>query len=305
MIKLEMIDHHAPVGERERFLVDIRSRRHERYLLLETCDRVELYTDDHAATFDFKELCAIAEHLFRVAAGLESPMRGEHQIFHQVKQAYRVAVSRGELSMPLHLLFQNAHRVSKRVRSVTGIGRGAVSHAHGAFSIITGSFDSLSDKRIAVIGVSGISRTLLRFMKRRGAAFVFLGNRTYQKARSLADEFGWGAFPLDSKKDVLSETDILVSATSAPHLVVHADDLPAGKKMLIIDCAVPRDVDPALGDREGITLMNVDDIERHCAASIRHRHDEAIAAGRIIREEAEAVAAEIVARIDRQTESAV
>lgn len=295
MLELRRIDHSAGIAEREAFLEALRRALPERHVLLSTCDRVELYADMPGCN-DAVTLHKGAGHLFRVAAGLESPLLGETQILHQVKESYHIAAEQGAASPLLHRLFQSAMRAGKRVRAETDICRGAVSHAQGALEIIHERYPDLNQRRIALIGVNNLNRTILSYLRRRSSAMVFLGNRTHARARALADEFGCYAFMLDSLRQVLAQTDILITATAAPHFIVHPEQIAPGRELCVIDLAVPRDVDPRIGLLPGVTLFNVSDIESYCARQRAVRMESMTEAARIVDDEVNRFVADALRR---------
>ena len=282
MIYLDGIDARRSIDARERFLENLRGNLKGCHVLLHTCDRVELYSDDCMLS---PAPSTIARHLFRVASGLESPLLGEAQILHQVRGAYSEACIRKTLSPSIHLLFQAALHTGKKVRSQTAITRGAMSHGQAAVEIIVREKGDLTESVIAVIGVNRLNRNVLRYLARQGARTVFIGNRSLSRAEELAGEFGCEAFPLDCLRDVLTRTDILISATSAPHLVVRTEHYPEGKPMLILDLAVPRDVDEKIGRMDGVTLYNIGDIEKKIDGNRERRQGEIAKAEAIIEEE--------------------
>lgn len=286
MIHLEKRNSSHSIGEREEFLRKVSGGLNGHHVLLNTCDRVEIYIDDLTARYSADELYETVYHLYRVAAGLESPIPGENQILHQVKKAYLGAVAAGRATKNLHMLFQSALHAGKLARSATGIGHGAMSHGQAAVEILSQRFTSLHDKSITLIGVNNLNKNILRYLKKTSAAMIFLGNRTFEKAVSLAEEFSCEAFPLSERKDVLMQTDILISATSAPHIIINADDIPENKELFVIDLAVPRDIDPRIALYPAVTLMNVADVENTIRSNIQYRADQCAAADGIIRIEA-------------------
>jgi glutamyl-tRNA reductase len=293
MIRLNGIDARKSIGARERFYERIRAGLRGNYVLLNTCDRVELYSDDCLPS---PAPADTARHLFRVASGLESPLLGETQILHQVREAYARACGLHDVSPSLHLLFQSALHTGKKVRAHTAISHGAMSHGQAAAEIILRDKPRLENLTVTVIGVNRLNRSVIRFLIRRGANAILLGNRTLDKAKEMAGEFGCEAFPLDHLAEVLSRTDILISATSAPHLIVRKDQFPTWRKMMIVDLAAPRDVDESIGLLHGVTLYNIGDIERRVAGNRELRQREIEHAEGIIETELE----KFILRFDKQ-----
>ena len=248
-------------------------------VLLQTCNRVELYYGDGDVPDD------VARHLFRVTAGLESALIGERAVQGQVKESYQQAQLQYRLTAEMHKLFSCALEVGKRVRTETEISQGAVSHSLAAIEILQQEQVDLSQSRITIIGVNKLTSDILKFLKNKGARMVFLANRSQMKAHQLADPLGISVFELHDKQRFLADTDILISATSAPHAVIDATDIPFGKKLLAIDLAFPRDIDPSIGRLPNVRLYNLSDVERRVRENISVRKSEVVRAEAIIEEE--------------------
>ena len=248
-------------------------------VLLQTCNRVELYYGDGDVPDD------VARHLFRVTAGLESALIGERAVQGQVKDSYQQAQLQYRLTAEMHKLFSCALEVGKRVRTETEISQGAVSHSLAAIEILQQEQVDLSQSRITIIGVNKLTSDILKFLKNKGARMVFLANRSQMKAHQLADPLGISVFELHDKQRFLADTDILISATSAPHAVIDATDIPFGKKLLAIDLAFPRDIDPSVGRLPNVGLYNLSDVERRVRENISVRKSEVVRAEAIIEEE--------------------
>lgn len=248
-------------------------------VLLQTCNRVELYYGDGDVPDD------VARHLFRVTAGLESALIGERAVQGQVKDSYQQAQLQYRLTAEMHKLFSCALEVGKRVRTETEISQGAVSHSLAAIEILQQEQVDLSQSRITIVGVNKLTSDILKFLKNKGARMVFLANRSQMKAHQLADPLGISVFELHDKQRFLADTDILISATSAPHAVIDATDIPFGKKLLAIDLAFPRDIDPSIGRLPNVRLYNLSDVERRVRENISVRKSEVVRAEAIIEEE--------------------
>ena len=248
-------------------------------VLLQTCNRVELYYGEGDVPDD------VARHLFRVTAGLESALIGERAVQGQVKESYQQAQLQYRLTAEMHKLFSCALEVGKRVRTETEISQGAVSHSLAAIEILQQEQVDLSQSRITIIGVNKLTSDILKFLKNKGARMVFLANRSQMKAHQLADPLGISVFELHDKQRFLADTDILISATSAPHAVIDATDIPFGKKLLAIDLAFPRDIDPSIGRLPNVRLYNLSDVERRVRENISVRKGEVVRAEAIIEEE--------------------
>ena len=144
---------------------------------------------------------------------------------------------------------------------------------------------NLRNARITIIGVNKLTSDILKFLKNKGAQLVFLANRSQIKAHQLADPLGISVYELRDKKRFLAETDTLISATSAPHALIHAEDIPAEKTLLAIDLAFPRDIDALVGTLPNVKLYNIRDVEQHVRRNISVRQSEVVRAEAIIEEE--------------------
>lgn len=254
------------------------------YIFLKTCNRSELYYGSGDVPDE------VARHLFRVVSGLESAIIGERAVQGQVKEAYYTAKQQRWLPAELHKLFQSALQVGKRVRNETEISHGAVSHSLAAIEIIEDELRSnkgleLKDAHITIIGVNKLTADILKFLQNKGAKMVFLANRSQIKAHHLADPLGIQVYTLDEKQAFLAHTDILISATSAPHLIIHKEDIAPDKRLLAIDLAFPRDIDSRLNELPGVHLYNIRDVEQKVRQNIEVRQTEVEKAEGIIEEE--------------------
>ena len=281
MIQYKSINHqNTSLTDREDYYKQLDCDAVGPSVLLQTCNRVELYYGDG----DVPD--AVARHLFRVVCGLESAIVGERAIQGQVKEAYMTAKDSGQkLSAGLHKLFECALQIGKRVRTETQISQGAVSHSLAAIEVIEKENVNLKDAHIAIIGVNKLTEDIIKFLKNKGAKVMFLANRTEEKAHKLADPYGIEVYRLDEKRDFLRTADILISATSSPHAIVFKEDLNASRPLLAIDLAFPRDIDPEVTEIEGVKLYNLQDIENVVQSNIAVRHEEMQKAELMIEEE--------------------
>lgn len=252
------------------------------YIFLKTCNRSEIYYDDGKEDGVPDD---VARHLFRVVSGLESAITGERAVQGQVKEAYYSAKAQRPLPAELHKLFQSALQVGKRVRNETEISHGAVSHSLAAIEILEEEMLDIKNAHITIIGVNKLTADILKFLQNKGAKMVFLANRSQIKAHHLADPLGIKVYTLDEKKEFLQHTDILISATSAPHLIIHKDDIPKDKQMLAIDLAFPRDIDSQLKELPLVHLYNIRDVEQKVRQNLDVREAEVKKAEVIIEEE--------------------
>ena len=254
-------------------------KKQEGAVLLQTCNRVELYYGEGDVPDD------VARHLFRVTAGLESALIGERAVQGQVKDSYQEAQRQYRLPAEIHKLFTCALKVGKRVRTETEISQGAVSHSLATIEIMEQEQVDLTNSRITIIGVNKLTTDILKFLKNKGAQLVFLANRSQIKAHQLADPLGISVYELRDKKQFLADTDILISATSAPHALIHAEDIPAEKTLLAIDLAFPRDIDALVGTLPNVKLYNIRYVEQRVRQNISVRQSEVVRAEAIIEEE--------------------
>lgn len=295
----KQIDHSTfSLSERERLLASFEAEAGAGLpgrVTLRTCNRVEVYGGDGDIPQD------VMRHLFRVASGLESQLIGERAVGGQVRDAYMAAKEASALPSVIHKLFEGAIRTGKRVRSETGLSHGAVSHSLAAVEIMEKESGDLRGARIAIIGVNKLTTDILKFLLNKGAKMIQLANRSEPKARALGEPLGIKTRPLTDKRKILAESDILVSATSAPHLIIHPQDIAEGKKLLAIDLAFPRDIDPELRERDGIKLYDLDDIATTIGRNLEIRHSEVAKAENIIEDEINKLSASIERMRTRST----
>ena len=280
MLQYKSINHqNTTLADRERFFKEFNRDGVGPSVFLQTCNRVELYYGDGDIPDD------VARHLFRVVCGLESAITGEKAVQGQVKDAYLAARNSQKLPTPMHKLFESALQIGKRVRNETEISHGAVSHSLAAIEIIEQEKIDLENSRITIIGVNKLTADIIKFLQNKGAKLVFLANRTEEKARKMAQPFGIEVYTLDEKAAFMHDTDILISATSAPNAIICKSDINPNKKLLAIDLAFPRDIEPDVTDIEGVTLYNLHDVEQKVKDNISIREDEIKKAEALIEEE--------------------
>ena len=279
MIVLKGIDHHAAFAEREAFIAALDTDVAQPHVYLQTCDRAELYYGEG------QPAPGVAQHLFRVAAGLESRLVGETAIQGQVRNAYRAAVRAGHVTSGLHQLFQSALRVGKQVRSRTGISRGAVSHARALLALLDECSVAVANTQVVLVGANPFSEQLLAVLHKSGCRAIEVTNRTFGKARELSRRYGCRSFPLDELAVHTPRAGVVISAVSAPEPVVRWKHIAAQgreRALVLIDFGVPRTIDPELAGRPGVVLKNIEDVERHGARALRQRRGAIEAAETII-----------------------
>ena len=286
-------------------------------VLLSTCNRTELYTatlsSESPSTGDLTDFLAeiaglrstqiedqlfthageqAIRHLFSVAASLDSMVLGESQITAQVKEAYRIASMGNATGRLTHTAFQAAIRVAKRVANETSIHRSRVSIpsvAIGEFACDI--FERLDDKSVLLIGAGEMAEESLRYLQEYGAHNVSIINRNQDRAAELAGQFVGTAKPWDEMADLLVQADIVVSTTAATEPIIHVGEfqtiepLRHQRPLFIVDLAVPRDFDPAIGSRLGVYLYSIDDLSEVCERNREARQSEMPKAYEIINEE--------------------
>jgi glutamyl-tRNA reductase len=216
-------------------------------------------------------------HLFRVAASLDSMVVGEPQILGQVKEAFAVARASGTVAGQLEHLLQSAFAAAKKVRTETEIGSSSVSIASVAVDLARKIFGSLQGRTVFLVGAGKMSELAARHLVQQGAGTILVTNRTQERARLMAAEFNGRVIPFDQLYDAVSEADIVISSTGAPHPIFRREHGQAfmhrrrNKPMFFIDIAVPRDVDPAMGKLEGVFVYDIDDLQAVAAAHMEER----------------------------------
>jgi glutamyl-tRNA reductase len=233
------------------------------------------------------------QHLFRVAASLDSMVVGEPQILGQVKEAFAVARATGTVGAQLDYLLQSAFAAAKKVRSETEIGSNSVSIASVAVDLARKIFGSLNGRTVFLVGAGKMSELAARHLVQQGAGAILVTNRTLARARTMADEFNGRVIPFEQLHDVASEADIVITSTGAPHAIFRREHGQAflhkrrNKPMFFIDIAVPRDVDPAMNKLEGIFVYDIDDLQSVAASHMEERAREAGDAEALIAAEVE------------------
>jgi glutamyl-tRNA reductase len=234
----------------------------------------------------------VVHHLFAVAAGLESMIVGEAEVQGQVKRAYELALVEGTTGPVSNRLFRDALGAGKRVRTETAIGRSHVSVSSVAVDLARGVLGELSSRRVLIVGAGENGELTASALHRNGAHTVFVANRRYDRAIGLAQRFGGTAVRFDDLPAQLAEADIVVSCTSSPHQILGREEMAVvaegrkGRPLLMIDIAVPRDIDPTVRELPGLTLYDMDDLQRESARNVSGREAEATRARTLIDEEA-------------------
>jgi glutamyl-tRNA reductase len=300
-----------------RALDDLSSRYGCESTILSTCNRVEVYLarPSPQPPFDpdlFTEFLAefhhfpadrlqpllyryqdaqAVQHLFRVAASLDSLIVGEGQIARQVHQAYEMAKACSSVGPLLHALFQQANAVAGRVRTETGISRGRISVSSVAVDYVRQVFDRFDDKTILVIGAGKMGELTLRHLRQLEAHRILVANRHPEKAAAVARDCQGEAISWDRLDDALVQADIILSTTAAAEPVIPEErfakirEQRLGRPLVILDIAVPRDFDPRIHDGEQTFLFNIDDLKRIREETLRDRLKHVGPAEAIVEEE--------------------
>jgi glutamyl-tRNA reductase len=240
--------------------------------------------------------CEAARHLYRVSSGLESMIIGEDQVQGQVRRAYDAALEHETTGPLTNHLFKAALATGKRVRTETAIGAGHMSLPSVSAMLAKEVLGDLHGRRVVIIGTGESSELAARALSDAGAQLVFVATRRRDRAVSLAARFAAQSVAFDELPDALVDAEMVVSATSSPHLLIEAEELEQvqaqrdGRPLLIIDLAVPRDVEAACAEVAGVSLFDVDDLEAVVARNRRVRQSEARKADGIVEEEIQSFA---------------
>ena len=288
-------------------------------VVVSTCNRVEVYlaTGEPAAAQTALEFfaqyhadspaaldkymyvhteAAGIRHLFSVVSGLDSMVVGETQINSQVKEAYLIAAEHGATGKVLNTLMQRAFAVAKQVYRSSEISHRKVSVSSVAADLAGRVFESLAGKTVLVVGAGETGELVLIHLLEQGRPRVVVANRTPERAAAMAERFQGEAIGLDALPQRLPEADIVICCTGSPEPILHAPDVETATRSrrdaptFIIDIAVPRDVDPGVGEIDNVYLYNIDDLEHIVERNMEQRREELIHCAAIVdREVAEFV----------------
>jgi glutamyl-tRNA reductase len=235
--------------------------------------------------------CDAARQLYRVTAGLEAMIVGEAEIQGQVRRAHEAAMAAGCTGPLTNRLFSAALTTGKRVRTETAIGSSRVSVPSVAVDLAREELGELDSRHVVILGAGETSELTARALAEQGAGTIFLANRHADRARSLAERFGGSVVALERLPEQLLLADIVLSSTSSPHAIVGREELELvmaqreGRPLLMIDIAVPRDIDPACGELDGVRLYDIDDLQARVARNLDVRTEEVPRAHEIVEEE--------------------
>lgn len=317
----------VPASRLDKALHDLASREHlAEVVLLSTCNRTEIYarsTKFHSAVSDVLEFLgeqggtppehfsehlytyyddSAVSHLFGVAAGLDSMILGEGEILGQVRAAWQRAESEATIGQSLARVFRHAIEVGKRARTETAIGRSALSVSSAAVALAERTMFTLRGRSVLILGAGEVAEGLGRALVAAGVGDVVVANRTHARAVALAEKVGGRAVALGELPDVLGTVDVLLTATDSTEVHVERADVEAvmerrsGAPLLVVDVAVPRDVDPGVAEIPGVTLHDVDDLHQLTEAALDERRREVTTVREIIGEELERFQTERAAR---------
>jgi len=311
--------HNADVETRERFTGNaetdcvLRDSGCVEALVLTTCTRVEVYgaSETRVSTLDVARCLArsidkhmppdsapfyryedaqCAQHLFRVASGLDSMVVGETEILGQAKKTYESARKSGAAGPYLHRLFQRAFRVVKQVRTHTEITRGAVSVGSVAVDLAEKIFGNLAGRKVLILGAGETSERTSRALVTRGVTDLRVSNRSLDRALELARLVDGRAIGFDAWPEQCREIDILITSTSSEAPLITSENLGpmlrnrVDRPLFIIDIAVPRDVDPSVNEMDGVYLYDIDSLQSVAQQSLALRRQQIAAAEAIIAE---------------------
>jgi len=283
--------------------------------ILSTCNRLEVYAivnDVEQGQHDLRDYLArlsdlsrvildphlqvhlgeaVVAHLCEVACGLDSMALGESQIQGQVVEAHEQALAQGTAGTVINALFRAALHAGKRARTETAINEQATSISHVAVELALQIFDDLPTKTALLIGAGEMAEVAAKNLVDHGVGRLVVVNRSAGRAASLAKQFGGEAMGWDRLTRALWGSDIVISSTAAPHAILHPDDVALAMRMrrnrplFIIDIAVPRDVEPAVGDISNVFLYNIDDLQSVVDANLKQRQQEVPRVQAIIQQE--------------------
>lgn len=320
--------HSAPLALRERMAIspehvpealkDLKNQlgRDSGVAILSTCNRIEVYA---CADMEPKILCEkilsflaslkgmdenefteflyhhhdahAIEHLFKVAASLDSMVVGENEIMCQVNRSHELAQKAKTLNRMLHALFQRALKCGKRVRTETNIATGSVSVASLLIELAGAVLKDFENKTVMIVGSGRISELALKGIVDRGVTRVMVSNRTLENARSLATQYRGEAFLLEALPCHLHRADIVISSTGAPDPILFTADFRRairqreGRPMFAIDAAVPRDIEREVSQIDNVYYYDLEDLQHNSSLNLQKRMDEVYACEKIVQDE--------------------
>lgn len=270
-------------------------------VIVSTCNRTEIYAvvdQLHTGRYYVKQFLAdyfglpqesfsqylfvyeqeeAVEHLFRVTAGIDSMVLGETQILGQVRNSFLAGQEYGTTGTVFNQLFKQAVTLAKRAHSETAIGENAVSVSYAAVELGKKIFGSLKNKHVVILGAGKMGELAIKNLQGSGANHVTVINRTFEKAEAVAEKFDGTALPMTQLQCALLDADILISSTGATDFIIDlelmqfVEKLRKGKPLFMVDIAVPRDIDPRIGDLSNVFLYDIDDMQGIVEANLAER----------------------------------
>lgn len=306
--KLSFIEHELPqamqaLKEQKSILENV---------IVSTCNRTEIYAvvdQLHTGRYYVKHFLAeyfgipeeafsqylfvhekdeAVDHLFRVTAGIDSMVLGETQILGQVRTSFLAGQDNGTTGTVFNQLFKQAITLAKRAHSETAIGENAVSVSYAAVELGKKIFGSLKNKHVVILGAGKMGELAIKNLQGSGANKITVINRTFENAQTLADKFDGNAKPMSELQCALLEADILISSTASTEYIVDlelmqfVEKLRKGKPLFMVDIAVPRDLDPRIGDLPNVFLYDIDDMQGIVEANLAEREQAAKEIGKMI-----------------------
>ncbi len=278
----------------------------EECAVLKTCNRVEVYVVSPKGSkvllefakhmkvssriIDFLDHDESLRHLMRLTSGLESMIVGEDQILGQVKELFMMAKKAHAVGKTLDTAFNKAIQVGKRIRSETGINKGSVSIGSAAVELAENNLGGLEGKTVMVIGAGEMGTLVAKALANKNIKVIYVANRTFDKAEALACELKGKAVKYESIETFIPRSDVVISATSAPHYVLTHEIISRAvdekkKEFMLIDIGNPRNIESSVGEISGISLYNIDSLKSISEANLERRREEAKKAELIIEEE--------------------
>ncbi len=278
----------------------------EECAVLKTCNRVEVYVVSPKGSkvllefakhmkvssriIDFLDNDESLRHLMRLTSGLESMIVGEDQILGQVKELFMMAKKAHAVGKTLDTAFNKAIQVGKRIRNETGINKGSVSIGSAAVELAEENLNGLEGKTVMVIGAGEMGTLVAKALANKNIKVIYVANRTFDKAEALACELKGRAVKYESIEKFIPKSDVVISATSAPHYVLTHEIISSAmdkkkKELMLIDVGNPRNIESSVGEISGISLYNIDSLKSISEANLERRREEAKRAELIIEEE--------------------
>ena len=306
----------VPADNLPKTLVDVKSRRHvSEAVVLSTCNRTEIYVfaeKFHGAYQDVRDFLSdlsdlpaedfndylyvhyedeAIRHLFSVTCGLDSAVVGENEIQHQVKVAWKKAQEENTCGPIINAAFRRALEVGKRVRTQTGLSKNTPSIARAVVDMAAEHLNGLQAKKVLLLGAGEMAEGMATSLYENDVGEIIFANRNLDNARKLASTSGSKAIAIEEIPKYLNEVDLFISSTAAPEALFNSEQLlnesdrKNQKNLLIIDIAIPRDIDPAVADVTGVTLLDMDNLRDFAEPSRVQRETDLVIVGKVISEE--------------------